>query len=108
MVSRIKIELIDDVQQVRPAENLLRNALHPFLQVIVDIRRDIVFRHGGLLDQNQRARLVPRRQNPTRSPHHRPADKQRYQEMEVATAHYSQIMLKVEAFPALLFQIRPP
>ena len=58
----IKIELIDNMQQSRTAQNLLGNALHPLLQVIVHIGRHVVFRHGGLFHQNQGARHVARRE----------------------------------------------
>ena len=51
------MELIDDVQQVGPAQNLLRDALHPLLQIVIDVGRDVVLGHRGLFDQNQRGRL---------------------------------------------------
>ena len=87
VLRRIKIELIDNVQKPRPAENLLRNALQPHLQVLVDVRRHVVLGHGRLLHQNQRARLVTRRQHPARAPHQHPSQKQRNQEMDVPAAH---------------------
>ena len=60
----IKIELIDDMQEPRPAENLLSDTLQPILQVVIYVGRDVILRHGGLLHQNQGARLVARRQRP--------------------------------------------
>ena len=71
VVTGVKVVLVDDVQQPGAAENLLRDALHPLLQIVVDVGRDVIFRHGGLFHQNQRARLVARRQHPARAPHRR-------------------------------------
>ena len=84
-------------------QNLLRDALHPFLQIVVDVGCYVVFWHRRLLDENQSARHIPGRQHPACSPHHCPTDEQRNQEMEVAATHKSQVMRNVEAFPALLF-----
>ena len=74
MLSGIKAELINDVQQVGPAQNLLRDALHALLQVVINIRGNVILGHRRLLDQNQRGRLVARRQHPARGPHNRPTD----------------------------------
>src|SRR5208337_4051305 len=95
-VLRIQIQLVDDMQQTGTTKNLLGEVLHPPLQVFVHVRHDIILGHGWLLHQNQRARLVARRQNPTRSPHGEPPQKQRDQEMQVAPANYSEVMLEFE------------
>ena len=102
----VKIELVNDVQEPGAAENLLGNALQPILQVVVHVGRDIIFRHGGLLHQNQGARLIARRQNPARLP--RPAAQARnsgIKKMEVAPADHAQVTLKVEAFRTFLVEI---
>ncbi len=98
MLALVKVEPIDDVQQPRAAEDLLGDALQALLQVIVDVRGNVVFGHAGLLHQNQRARLVTRRKHPTRTPNDCPPKKQWYQKVEVAAAHHAQIVLQVEAF----------
>ena len=53
VLAGVKIELIDDVQKTRPAQNLLRNALHALLQVVAHVGRDVIFGHGWLFYQNQ-------------------------------------------------------
>ena len=79
MVARIEIQLFDDVQQPRPAQNLLRNALHALLQIIVHVRGDVILRHGGLLHQDQGGGLVAGGQNPADSPNQHPSHEERDQ-----------------------------
>jgi len=98
----VQIELFDDAQKPRPAQNLLSNALKPYLQVIADVRSDDLFWNRGLLHQNESARLITRWQNPTDSPDRHPTDKQRYQKMQMPAACDSQIALKVKAFSFLV------
>src|SRR5208337_779670 len=95
-VFRIQIQLVDNMQKTGTTKNLLGEVLHPRLQIFVHVRNDIILGHGWLLHQNQRARLVARRQNPARPPHCEPPQKQRDQEMQVAPANDSQVVLKVE------------
>ena len=64
----IQIQLVDDVQQAGAAENLLRDAPHPVLQIVVHVGRDVILRHGGLLHQNQRARTGSAKAEPSSPP----------------------------------------
>ena len=93
------------MQKPRATENLLGDALHPLLQIIVHVGRDVILWHGGLLHQNQRGRLIARRKDPTCSPHHRPTHEKRYQKLQMATPHHPQVVLQVEAFRTFLVEI---
>ena len=97
------MEPIDDVQQVGPAQNLLRDALHPLLQVVINVRRDVVLRHAGLLDQDERGRFDTSAAAPSLRPIQLPINEQRDQKMDVAALHHAQIFRYVEALSALLF-----
>ena len=101
----IEIELLDDVQQTSPAQNLLRDALQAVLQIIVHVGRNVILWHGRLLDQNQCARLVARRKNPTRAPYRGPYQEQRNQEMQMPAARDAQVMLQTQACQSLLFVV---
>ena len=94
----IKMQLVNDQEKARAAKNLLRNTLQPVLQIVADIWLDIVFRHSGLLNQDQRARLITRRQNPARSPDYKPPKQHRYKEMDVSAANYVEVALQVKRF----------
>ena len=66
----VEVQLVNDLEKARAAENLLGDVLDPVLQIFIDIRHDVVFWHRGLLHQDQRARLIAARQNPAGSPDH--------------------------------------
>src|ERR1039458_4610174 len=93
------------MQKPCPTKNLLCDALHPLLQVIVHVRRNVILRHGGLLHQDKCGRLIARRKNPACTPDQRPSQENRYQKLEMATPNHPQVALEVEAFRTLLVEI---
>ena len=45
----VEVPCVNDMKESCPAKNLLSNVLQPALQIVADIRYDVVLRHAGLL-----------------------------------------------------------
>ena len=66
------MEAVDRRLKARAAENLFRQTLQALLKITRDVGDDVLVRNLLLFHQNQRFRLIRRRQKPTRPPHGRP------------------------------------
>ena len=104
-LSVVKVQIVDDQEQTRAAENLLRDALQPALQIVIHIGYHIVLWHRRLFDQNQCAGFVASLKKPTGSPHDKPPKKQWYQKLHVATTSNVQHAAKIEWLRCLFFYI---
>jgi len=82
----VETDIFNDAEKTGTAQDLLRNAVELMLNVDVDVRLNKFLRHRSTLDQNERARAVGHRNQPTRSPHQRPAAEKGHKKLPAPAA----------------------